>query len=40
MEQQAIERMEVKTADEAIIDQISRGFNLAPFMARTYFEQM
>jgi len=40
MEQQVIERMETKTAEEAIINQISRDFNLAPFMARTYFQQM
>jgi len=40
MEQAAIERLEAKSAEEAIINQISRDFNLAPFMARTYFQQM
>ncbi|MHC4316671.1 MAG: DUF1670 domain-containing protein [Planctomycetota bacterium] len=40
MEQKAIERLAVKSAEEAIINQISRDFNLAPFMARTYFQQM
>lgn len=40
MEQNAIERLAAKSAEEAIIDQISRDFNLAPFMARTQFQQM
>jgi biotin operon repressor len=40
MEEQAIQRLEAKSAEEAIIDQISRDFNLAPFMARTQFKQM
>lgn len=40
MEQNAIERLEAKSVEEAIIDQIGRDFNLAPFMARTHFEQM
>lgn len=40
MEQEAIERLEAKSPEEAIIDQISRDFNLAPFMARTQFNQM
>ena len=40
MEQSAIERLEAKSPEEAIINQISRDFNLAPFMARTQFEQM
>jgi DNA-binding transcriptional regulator YiaG len=40
MEQSAIERLAAKSPEEAIIDQICRDFNLAPFMARTYFEQM
>lgn len=39
MEQNAIERLTAKSAEEAIIDQISRDFNLAPFMARTQFQQ-
>lgn len=40
MEQNAIERLQAKSVEEAIIDQIGRDFNLAPFMARTHFEQM
>jgi len=40
MEQSAVERLQAKSPEEAIIDQISRDFNLAPFMARTQFEQM
>ncbi|MBU0495944.1 MAG: DUF1670 domain-containing protein [Chloroflexi bacterium] len=40
MEQSAIARLMAKSPEEAIIDQICRDFNLAPFMARTYFEQM
>lgn len=40
MEQSAIERLEAKSAEEAIIDQIGRDFNLAPFMARMHFEQI
>lgn len=40
MEEKAIERLEAKSPEEAIIEQISRDFNLAPFMARTQFEQM
>ena len=40
MEDKAIERLKAKSPEEAIIDQISRDFNLAPFMARTQFEQM
>ena len=40
MEQSAIERLQAKSPEEAIIDQISRDFNLAPFMARIQFEQM
>jgi hypothetical protein len=40
MEQSAIERLQAKSPEEAIIEQISRDFNLAPFMARTQFEQM
>lgn len=34
MEQSAIERLEAKSAEEAIIDQIGRDFNLAPFLWR------
>jgi biotin operon repressor len=40
MEKSAIERLEAKSPEEAIIERISRDFNLAPFMARTQFEQM
>ena len=40
MEQNAIERLQAKSPEEAIIGQISRDFNLAPFMARTQYEQM
>ena len=40
MEQEAVERLEAKSPEEAIIEQIGRDFNLAPFMARTQFEQM
>jgi len=40
MEQSAIERLQAKSPEEAIIEQICRDFNLAPFMARTQFEQM
>jgi biotin operon repressor len=40
MEQSAVERLQAKSPEEAIIEQISRDFNLAPFMARTQFEQM
>lgn len=40
MEQSAVERLKAKSPEESIIEQISRDFNLAPFMARTQFEQM
>jgi hypothetical protein len=40
MEQSAIERLQAKSPEEAIIERISRDFNLAPFMAKTQFEQM
>ena len=40
MEANAIERMEAKSPEEAIIERIGHDFNLAPFMARTQFEQM
>ena len=40
MEQDAIERLQAKSPEEAIIEQISRDFRLAPFMAKTQFEQM
>jgi biotin operon repressor len=40
MEQEVVERLAAKSPEEAIIERISRDFNLAPFMARTQFEQM
>ena len=40
MEKDVIDRLAAKSAEEAIIDQISRDFNLSPFMARTQFQQM
>jgi hypothetical protein len=40
MEESAIERLQAKSPEEAIIERISRDYNLAPFMARTQFEQM
>ena len=40
MEESAIERLEAKSPEEAIIERIGRDFNLAPFMAKTQFEQM
>lgn len=40
MEEHAVERLEAKSPEEAIIERISTDFNLAPFMARTQFEQM
>jgi hypothetical protein len=40
MEQDALDRLKAKSPEEAIIEQIGRDFNLAPFMARTQFEQM
>lgn len=40
MEPQAIERLEVKSAAEAIIARVQQDFNLAPLVARTLFAQM
>ena len=40
MEESAIERLRAKSPEEAIVERISQDFNLAPFMARTQFEQM
>jgi biotin operon repressor len=40
MEEHAVERLEAKSPEGAIIERIGRDFNLAPFMARTQFEQM
>jgi hypothetical protein len=33
MEEHAVERLEAKSPEEAIVEQIGRDFNLAPFMA-------
>lgn len=40
MNPQAIERLQVKTPAEAIIERVQHDFNLAPLVARTLFEQM
>jgi hypothetical protein len=40
MEPRAIERLGAKSPEEAIIERIGQDFNLAPFMAKTQFEQM
>jgi len=40
MEQEAIERLQAKAPEAAIIEHICRDFNLSPFMARMQFEQM
>lgn len=40
MEEKAVERLRAKTPEAAIIERISHDFNLAPFMAKTQFEQM
>ncbi|MCD6553247.1 MAG: hypothetical protein J7M16_04460, partial [Anaerolineae bacterium] len=40
MEQSVIARLQAKSPEEAIIEQISRDFHLAPFMARAQFEQV
>jgi hypothetical protein len=40
MNQQAIDRLELKSASEAIIERIQHDFNLAPMVARTLFKQM
>ena len=39
MERSAIERLQVKSPEEAIIEQISRDFNLALFTTKTQFER-
>jgi hypothetical protein len=39
VEKSAIERLEARSPEEAIIERISHDFNLAPFTARTQFEQ-
>lgn len=40
MEEAVLDRLGAKSPEEAIIEQISRDFNLAPVMARTQFAQM
>jgi hypothetical protein len=40
MNREAIERLGLKTASEAIIERLGQDFNLAPLVARTLFEQM
>jgi hypothetical protein len=40
MNQQAIDRLQLKSASEAIIERIQHDFNLAPMVARTLFKQM
>ena len=40
MNQQAIDRLQLKSASEAIIERIEHDFNLAPMVARTLFKQM
>lgn len=40
MNQQAINRLELKNPAEAIIERVQHDFNLAPLVARTLFEQM
>jgi biotin operon repressor len=40
MNQDVIERLQLKSPAEAIIERVQRDFNLAPLVARTLFEQM
>ena len=40
MDEKAIERLQNKTPEEAIIERIAEDFNLAPFLARMQFNQM
>jgi hypothetical protein len=40
MEQEAVARLEPKTAQEAIIGRIAEDLRLTPFLARAYYEQM
>ena len=40
MNQQAIDRLQLKNPAEAIIERVEHDFNLAPMVARTLFEQM
>jgi hypothetical protein len=40
MEREAVERLEARPPEEAMIEEIRRDYNLAPFMLRAQFEQM
>lgn len=40
MDQEAVARLEPKTAQEAIIARIAEDLRLTPFLARAYYEQM
>jgi biotin operon repressor len=40
MEQEAVARLEPKTAQEAIIGRIAEDLRLSPFLARAYYQQM
>ena len=40
MEQEAVARLEPKTAREAIVGRIAEDLRLTPFIARAYYEQM
>lgn len=40
MEEEAIERLEAKTAIEALVERFRQDFNLSPVVARTVMEQM
>jgi biotin operon repressor len=40
MNQEAIDRLQLKSAAEAIIERVQHDFNLAPMVARTLFQQM
>lgn len=40
MQQEAVSRLEPKTAQEAIIGRIAQDLRLTPFLARAYYEQM
>ena len=40
MNQQAIDRLQLKNPAEAIIERVQHDFNLAPLVARTLFDQM
>jgi biotin operon repressor len=40
MEQEAVARLEPKTAQQAIIGRIAEDLRLTPFLARAYYEQM